>query len=784
MKRILSLCLIIALFGCVETQHYKGGDSYVGEWENGKRHGQGTYTWASGGTYVGQWKKGDMHGTGKRIYQNGDVYEGSFEYDKRYGYGVMKHTSGSSYAGYWKDNKKEGQGTFKYANGAVYVGPWKDDKRNGLGKLTYTSGDEYVGEFKDDKAHGQGYRTYAGGDRYTGGYKDGNWHGKADFRYVDGSSFSCFYKDGRPLDPGIYKTSAGRQYFGLAQTFVAVTSIVPNSQAARIGLQRGDIFLEYNGTQIRDVAQAKQLVKDAKPSAAATLKILRANKIQTFNLNSGTIGVWFQDFPRLVGRSATSCAVKSNDTNIWVLIDSKCKGDWANGHGTAVTLDMTRSFEGQFKDGLFVEGKYTSGAHTYEGAWRNHKLHGHIVQKINGKIAFKGNYVNGRPHGDATCSDSGNLEPCTFDNGKRTDELYVVRERQQRLAQELERERNQAERERERERERAEEERKRIARERKAAEREREHERLRLKAERDAEANAQMWRNLSNALDKTKQDFERQNQAMQRQNEEINKQAYRQYNSQPRYGEKLYQQDLERIQKDRDRRTQEIQAQQEADRQRKEQMLAELQKQQRDMEQKLRHQQFQAQQNRQQPEENRLAKLSGGPQPSRANSSYAKNPAAESPGPTMITRQIGAPDVSQGGFTLGESSFTSIRNIRLKTCNFSEITAGLKFTTLMGEVVEKYGVRMTPAPGADASSIRNLKVGIALTGSGHTGYVYHTSVNLDKSGGSFSFDVSGSPSWDKFVQDSSGRFYDRDTVMDILKKTDRICLVFVEEVPY
>jgi len=34
------------------------GTKYVGEWKNGKKHGQGTETWSSGWKYVGEWREG------------------------------------------------------------------------------------------------------------------------------------------------------------------------------------------------------------------------------------------------------------------------------------------------------------------------------------------------------------------------------------------------------------------------------------------------------------------------------------------------------------------------------------------------------------------------------------------------------------------------------------------------------------------------------------------------------------------------------------------------------
>ena len=39
---------------------------YVGEYKDGKRHGQGTLTWSDGKKYVGEWKKGKPWNT--RLY--------------------------------------------------------------------------------------------------------------------------------------------------------------------------------------------------------------------------------------------------------------------------------------------------------------------------------------------------------------------------------------------------------------------------------------------------------------------------------------------------------------------------------------------------------------------------------------------------------------------------------------------------------------------------------------------------------------------------------------------
>ena len=81
------------------------GSKYVGEWKDGKQHGQGIYTWADGEKYVGEYKDGKSHGQGTNTWANGNKYVGA-----------------------WQDDKQHGQGTYTYSNGDKYVGEWKGGK--------------------------------------------------------------------------------------------------------------------------------------------------------------------------------------------------------------------------------------------------------------------------------------------------------------------------------------------------------------------------------------------------------------------------------------------------------------------------------------------------------------------------------------------------------------------------------------------------------------------------------------------------------------------------------
>ena len=51
--------------------------TYVCEWQDGKQHGQGTYTREDGSEYVGEFKEGKAQGQGTYTYSSGDKYAAS-----------------------------------------------------------------------------------------------------------------------------------------------------------------------------------------------------------------------------------------------------------------------------------------------------------------------------------------------------------------------------------------------------------------------------------------------------------------------------------------------------------------------------------------------------------------------------------------------------------------------------------------------------------------------------------------------------------------------------------
>lgn len=69
------------------------------------------------------------------------------------------------------------------------------------------------------------------------------------------------------------------QEFGLKKSKGALVSdVMKDSPAARAGILRGDILLEFNGKEVKDVSSLRNMVAQSKAGSEITLKILRAGK--------------------------------------------------------------------------------------------------------------------------------------------------------------------------------------------------------------------------------------------------------------------------------------------------------------------------------------------------------------------------------------------------------------------------------------------------------------------------------------------------------------------------
>jgi clan AA aspartic protease (TIGR02281 family) len=160
-----------------QTLRFPNGDLYVGPMVDGRREGQGTYTWSDGRRYVGTFRAGLEDGQGTYSYPNGEQYTGQFQANLRTGRGTYSWPDGRKYVGEFRDDKPNGRGTYSWADGKRYVGEFKGGVANGQGTYNWPDGRKYVGELRDDLPHGQGAFTFADGRQQVGLFRNGEYVG-------------------------------------------------------------------------------------------------------------------------------------------------------------------------------------------------------------------------------------------------------------------------------------------------------------------------------------------------------------------------------------------------------------------------------------------------------------------------------------------------------------------------------------------------------------------------------------------------------------------------------
>ncbi|NIQ03448.1 MAG: hypothetical protein GWM98_26310, partial [Nitrospinaceae bacterium] len=86
----------------------------------------GTYLFAEGNRYIGEFVNGKPHGQGILTFTNGDQYEGGFMADVMEGFGTYTAANGDRFVGEFKNGQPHGQGVHITAAGKEYPGLWEN----------------------------------------------------------------------------------------------------------------------------------------------------------------------------------------------------------------------------------------------------------------------------------------------------------------------------------------------------------------------------------------------------------------------------------------------------------------------------------------------------------------------------------------------------------------------------------------------------------------------------------------------------------------------------------
>ncbi|MBN2382015.1 PDZ domain-containing protein [bacterium] len=79
------------------------------------------------------------------------------------------------------------------------------------------------------------------------------------------------------------------------QKGISISNIIPDSQAARIGLQPGDIIRSYNHQETTHAPELQQLVSSTSLLEPVEIEIERQGQMMTYVINGGSIGIYLQE---------------------------------------------------------------------------------------------------------------------------------------------------------------------------------------------------------------------------------------------------------------------------------------------------------------------------------------------------------------------------------------------------------------------------------------------------------------------------------------------------------
>eukprot|EP01147_Barroeca_monosierra_P003022 gene3022-5806_t len=199
------------------------GSKYIGEWKDGKFHGNGELVSADGTRYKGEFHDGKLDGEGVLETKSG-TYTGTLKDNKMHGRGTFLGSDGSHYVGTYVNGEKSGVGELKQADGSIYTGQFKPlvmvslpmvkaDMKHGEGKLVGGDKSVYEGEWRSNKRHGEGKITFSDGTSYIGSWEDDLFHGKGTLKRTD-SIYEGTFVNGVAFGEGTLKCANGDVYCG------------------------------------------------------------------------------------------------------------------------------------------------------------------------------------------------------------------------------------------------------------------------------------------------------------------------------------------------------------------------------------------------------------------------------------------------------------------------------------------------------------------------------------------------------------------------------------------
>ncbi len=171
---------------------FPNGETYEGQFKDGRYHGYGIYTWPNGMAYAGQWNMGMRSGEATCYYTGGTFGQAIYDNDTFVsGYNELLYVNGNSYKGYLKNGKFEGYGEYRFSSGERYLAMFSNGNLNGLAKYFANDGSSFLGFYTDGKRNGKGIIVSSAGQISAGDWSYGVYQREKTYGFADGSNFNA-----------------------------------------------------------------------------------------------------------------------------------------------------------------------------------------------------------------------------------------------------------------------------------------------------------------------------------------------------------------------------------------------------------------------------------------------------------------------------------------------------------------------------------------------------------------------------------------------------------------
>lgn len=150
------------------------GDMLIGEWGDDYMDNFGEHFNTKGLEYRGGWKKTRYQGWGFLDVKDYCVYEGQFEHGKKAGNGHTVFGNGDTFDGMYVNDVMCGQGKYSWkSQSKSYDGQWLNDTMNGFGVMNMGDGSLFSGNFLRGLRHGACEWRWRDGRKWVGEYFKG-----------------------------------------------------------------------------------------------------------------------------------------------------------------------------------------------------------------------------------------------------------------------------------------------------------------------------------------------------------------------------------------------------------------------------------------------------------------------------------------------------------------------------------------------------------------------------------------------------------------------------------